>query len=90
VSWNLRAAATGAEKSLARLSGSYIPFPANTASAVQSRDPRSSIAALYKSFDDYLLKYEAATDGLIEAGYLLPGFKDVLMDIAHSNGAVFE
>jgi hypothetical protein len=90
VPWNLRAAATGAENSLARLSGSYIPYPANTASAVQSRDPRSSIAALYKSFDDYLAKYEAATDSLIEEGYLLPDFKALFMDIARGNGAVFE
>lgn len=90
VPWNLRAASTGAEKSLARLAGAYIPFPANTAVAVQSRDPRNSIAGLYSSFDDYLDKYEAATDGLIEEGYLLPGFKDVLMNIARSNSGVFE
>ena len=65
-------------------------LPANTATAVQARDPRSSIATLYKSFHDYLGKYEAATDSLIEQGYLLPGFKDVLMNIARGNGAVFE
>jgi len=90
VPWNLRAASTGAEKSLARLAGGYIPFPANTAVAVQSRDPRNSIAGLYSSFDDYLDKYEAATDGLIEEGYLLPGFKAVLMNIARGNSGVFE
>lgn len=90
VPWNLRAPVTGAEKSLARLSGGYIPFPANTATAVQSRDPRNSIAALYSSFGDYLNKYEAATDKLIEEGYLLPGFKAVIMDIALGNESVFE
>lgn len=88
--WNLRAPATGAERSLARLSGGYIPFPANTAVAVQSRDFRNSIAGLYSSFEDYLVKYEAATDQLIEQGYLLPGFKDRIMRIAHANESVFE
>lgn len=90
VPWNLRAVASGAEKSLARLSGGYIPLPANTALAVQSRDPRTSIAALYSSFDDYVSKYETATDSLIDEGYLLPGFKETYMDIARSNEAVFE
>ncbi len=90
IPWNLRAVTTGAEKSLARLSGGYIPLPANTAVAVQSRDPRTSIAGLYSSFDDYLSKYEAATDSLIEEGYLLPGFKESYMNIARGNGGVFE
>jgi len=88
--WNLRAVETGAEKSLARLSGGYIPFSPNTATAVQSRDPRNSIAGLYSSFEDYLEKYEAATDTLIEEGYLLPGFKEIILNIARNNNAVFE
>ena len=87
--WNLRAPATGAERSLARLAGGYIPFPANTAVAVQSGDPRNSIAGLYQSFEDYLEKYEAATDALINEGYLLPGFKEAYMDIARNNEEVF-
>ncbi len=88
--WNLRAPATGAELSLARLAGGYIPFPANTAVAVQSGDPRNSVAGLYQSFEDYLQKYEAATDKLISEGYLLPGFKDAYMDIARANEELFE
>ncbi len=90
VPWNLRAPATGAPKSLARLSGGYIPFSPNTAAAVQSRDSRNSIAGLYNSFDDYLQKYAAATDKLIAEGYLLPGFKETLMEIARGNSGVFE
>ncbi len=90
IPWNLRAPATGAERSLARLAGGYIAFPANTAAAVQSGDPRNSVAGLYPSFEDYLEKYEAATDQLIEEGYLLPGFKGAYMDIARGNGEVFE
>mgnify|MGYP000173615905 CR=1 FL=1 len=90
VSWNLRAPETGAERSLARLSGGYIPFPANTAVAVQSRDPRNSIAGLYPSYADYLSEFEAATDQLISEGYLLPGFKSDYMAIANSYAEIFE
>ncbi len=85
-----RARASGTGLSLARLAGGYIPFPANTAVAVQSGDPRNSIAGLYSSFGDYLQKYEAATDALISEGYLLPGFKQTYLDAARANEAVFE
>ena len=88
--WNLRSPESGAERSLARLAGGYIPFPANTAAAVQSGDLRNSVAGLYQSFDDYLQKYEAATDKLISEGYLLPGFKQAYMDMARANEEVFE
>jgi hypothetical protein len=90
VPWNLRAAASGAENALARLSGGYIPLPANAAVAAQGRDSRSTIAGLYNSFDDYLSQYEAATDRLIIEGYLLPGFKQTFMEIAQSNAGMFE
>ncbi|PCI75806.1 MAG: hypothetical protein COB20_12110 [SAR86 cluster bacterium] len=90
VPWNLRAVSTGAEKSLARLSGGYIPLPTNMAAAEQSSDSRTPIAAMYSSFNDYLSLYEAATDTLISEGYLLPGFKQTYMGIAHSNSIVFD
>ena len=90
VPWNLRAVGTGAEKSLARLSGGYIPLPANMATAEQASDPRTPIAAMYSSFSDYLTQYEAATDSLINEGYLLPGFKQVYMGIARRNASILE
>jgi hypothetical protein len=90
VPWNLRAVSTGAEKSLARLSGGYIPLPASMAAAEQTSDPRTPIAAMYSSFSDYLRLYEAATDSLISEGYLLSGFKQTYMDIARSNDVVFD
>ena len=89
-SWNLRASETGAEKSLARLSGGYIPFAKDPASALENRDPRNSIDQLYRSFDDYLHKYETATDRLIDEGYLLAGFKPAYMRIAQSMKNVFD
>ena len=90
VPWNLRAVNTGAEKSLARLSGGYIPLPASMAAAEQASDPRTPIAAMYSSFSDYLSLYESATDLLISEGYLLQGFKQTYMDIARSNDFVFD
>lgn len=90
VSWNLRAPETGAEKSLARLSGGYIPFPDNAAAATQSRDTRNSIADLYPSYEEYIEEFESATDALISDGFLLPGFKQVYMDIAEAYAGIFE
>jgi hypothetical protein len=90
VPWNLRAVNTGAEKSLARLTGGYIPLPASMAAAEQASDPRTPIAAMYSSFSDYLSLYESATDLLISEGYLLQGFKQTYMDIARSNDFVFD
>lgn len=90
VPWNLRSPVFGAEESLARLTGGYIPYPDNTAAAVQMRDPRNSIEGLYPSFDDYLNEFEQATDELIEEGFLLPGFKEEYMAVARFNETVFE
>lgn len=89
VPWNLRAVSTGAEKSLARLSGGYIPLPATMAAAEQANDPRTPLMAMYSSYSHYLTLYESATDRLISEGYLLPGFKQTYMDIARSNGFMF-
>jgi len=85
--WNLRNPATGAETELARLAGGYIPFNRLRAGA---SDSRNTVDDLYSSFDDYLSKYEAATDRLIEERYLLPEFKEAYMEIARANREVFE
>jgi hypothetical protein len=85
--WNLRNPATGAETELARLAGGYIPF---AQSGARSTDARSTVDELYSSFDDYLSKYEAATDRLIEQRYLLPEFKETYMEIARANREIFE
>ncbi|NKB34931.1 MAG: hypothetical protein GKR91_17685 [Pseudomonadales bacterium] len=89
-SWNMRAPDTGAERSLARLAGGYIPYAKDTVTALANRDQRNSIAGLYRSYDDYLEKYEASTDLLIEEGYLLAGFKEAYMNIARAMESVFE
>lgn len=89
VSWNLRAVATGAEKSLARLAGGYIPFHIDSETGVNETDSRQTIAELYSSYEDYVGQYEQATDRLIQQGYLLPGFKNTLMEIARANQGMF-
>ncbi|MFM1895305.1 MAG: hypothetical protein RLZZ385_379 [Pseudomonadota bacterium] len=89
VPWNLRAPATGAETELLRLTGGYVPLPASPAVAVQSQDPRNSVAGLYPSFEEYLARYEAATNRLITEGYLLPEYKEDYMAIARSYGDLF-
>ncbi|MEQ8954616.1 MAG: alpha/beta hydrolase domain-containing protein [Gammaproteobacteria bacterium] len=90
VSWNLRNPATGAERSLARLSGGYIPFAKNTFDALANRDQRDSVEGLYASFQDYHDKYRAAVSELIERRFLLPGFMGTYMQIAHSYENQFE
>ena len=86
----MRAPETGAEKSLARLAGGYIPYSKDTVTALSNRDQRNSVAGLYRSYDDYMQKYEAATDQLISDGYLLADFKEAYMNIARAMGNVFE
>ncbi|MBL6804767.1 MAG: hypothetical protein ISQ56_05520 [Pseudomonadales bacterium] len=90
VPWNLRAEATGAPLSLARLAGGYIPLPASPNMAAQTRDARHSLTELYQGFDDYLAQFEAATDKLIAEGYLLAGFKEEYMAIAAQYADLFE
>ncbi len=85
VPWNLRSQEIGAPRSLVRLLGGYIPFAADAGSTRQSGDPRSNLDSLYDSGDDYLQQFEAATDALIEQGYLLPDFKGRYMAIARQN-----
>lgn len=90
VPWNLRAEATGAPLSLARLAGGYIPLPTSPNEAAQTRDARHSLTELYQDFDEYLAQFEAATDKLIAEGYLLTGFKEDYMAIAAQYADLFE
>lgn len=90
VPWNLRNPTSGAETELARLSGGYIPFAKNPAQAQANDDPRPALSKRYASAQEYLNQYEMATDEMIQQGYLLPGFKANLMNIANENAEIFE
>ena len=89
VSWNLRALKTGAENSLARLAGGYIPFATTAGEATEAGDFRNSLESLYGSFSEYMVQYEAATDALIADGFLLSGFKEAYLQIARDNAVFF-
>ena len=89
VNWNLRAPETGAENSLARLAGGYIPFATTAEDAAEAGDYRNSLEALYGSFYEYMVQYEAATDALIADGFLLSGFKEAYLQIARDNAVFF-
>jgi len=82
--WNLRAINTGASNELLRLSGGYIPFTLTPEQAKTTGDMRPSIRERYLDFNDYLQRYENATDTLVEQGFLLPEYKDLYMDMALS------
>lgn len=88
VPWNLRSIASGAQTELVRLSGGYIPFSATATQASARQDRRAPLSQRYTSGDEYLRRYEAATDALIAQGYLLPQFRDTLLEIARRNQAV--
>ncbi|MDO9519266.1 MAG: alpha/beta hydrolase domain-containing protein [Pseudohongiella sp.] len=79
VAWNLRSQASGASTELARLTGGWIALEATRSDAETRGDPRPAISTLYRDDRDYLQQYEAATDKLIEDGYLLPAFKQAIM-----------
>ena len=89
-SWNLRSPSVGSHTELLRLAGGYIPFYLTKQERTRQRDPRLSIEERYQGFDDYFAQYETATDALIEEGFLLPGDKAVIMDIARKNRPLFE
>lgn len=74
--WNLRSPSIGAPGELLGNTGSYIPFAATKAKRLEKGDPRLSVEERYGNQDEYLKKVRAAADGLVQAGFLLPG--DVL------------
>jgi Alpha/beta hydrolase domain len=69
--WNYRDQSIGAPGKLAGEIGSYIPFARTKADRQRSGDPRLSIEERYRSRDEYLGKYAAATLDLVARGYVL-------------------
>ena len=70
--WNYRDASIGAADRLAGEIGSYMPFPRTRADRERTHDPRPSIEERYRSRDEYLGKYAAATLDLAARGFILP------------------
>jgi hypothetical protein len=69
--WNLRAAACGAEGTLAGLEGMYLPFASTSAQRRERRDPRPSVAERYPTRDVYLARMTDAVLDLKVQGFLL-------------------
>ena len=69
--WNLRRPEVGAPDKLARWSGSFVPFARPAAARRAAGDPRPSLAARYRSRQDYESRVEGAAGPLVEAGFLL-------------------
>ncbi|MGI9434313.1 MAG: alpha/beta hydrolase domain-containing protein [Geminicoccaceae bacterium] len=80
--WNLRRRDVGAPGKLARWSGSMLPFALNETIRAETSDPRPSLAARYRSEDDYGSQVEAAASALRAQGFLLGGDIDPIVAAA--------
>jgi hypothetical protein len=69
--WNLRDPDIGAPRQLARLAGSYFPFPRTREERKSTGDPRLAIQSRYKDRSDYLQQITHATNELVKDGFLL-------------------
>jgi hypothetical protein len=69
--WNLRDPSIGAPDQRAAFEASYLPFPKTVADRQKTRDPRNSIAERYAGKEDYLVRYKAAVDGLVQHRWIL-------------------
>jgi hypothetical protein len=69
--WNLRAASIGAPTERTSFLGSFLPLRRTVAEADTAHDPRRSIEARYKNYDEYHALFLKALNGLIRDGYIL-------------------
>ncbi len=70
--WNLRDPSIGAPDQRVAFEVSFLPFPNTVADRQKSRDPRKSIAERYSSSrEDYMTRYTAALDGLVQQRWIL-------------------
>ncbi len=78
--WNLRHPDTGAPEQLMSMQGSTHWFPATVAQRRDTGDPRPSIEERYASREDYSAQVRVAATKLAEAGYLLSGDIDLVVN----------
>ncbi len=69
--WNPMNAATGAPERLARVDGSFLPFPSDEDQRLASGDPRPSVKERYPTREAYTEAYAAATLALAEKQLIL-------------------
>jgi hypothetical protein len=77
--WNLRDPAIGAPDQRVAFEASYFPFPRTAEDRRKTGDPRKSIAERYSDREDYLTRYKAAIDDLVEQRWILPEDRAALL-----------
>jgi hypothetical protein len=78
-SWNLRDPSIGAPGQRVAFEASYLPFPSTAAERKRTGDPRKSIAERYADREDYLTRYKAAVDDLVQQRWILPEDRAILL-----------
>ena len=68
--WNLRDPSIGAPQQRVAFEGAYLPLPKTEAARKKTGDPRSSIAERYSSRQEYLDRYEAAIQQLVQQHWI--------------------
>jgi hypothetical protein len=71
--WNLRSASVGASTERTAFLGSFVPLHRTKDEATKAHDPRLAIDSRYKSYEDYLNRFQKSLDELIGEHYILPG-----------------
>ncbi len=77
--WNLRDPSIGAPDQRVPFEASYLPFPKTAADRQKTGDPRKSIAERYAGREDYLARYQAAVDDLVQQRWILPEDRAALL-----------
>jgi hypothetical protein len=77
--WNLRDPSIGAPDQRVAFEASYLPFPRTVADRQKTGDPRKSIAERYAGREDYLARYKAAVDDLVQQRWILPEDRAALL-----------
>jgi hypothetical protein len=77
--WNLRDPSIGAPDQRVAFEASYLPFPKTVADRQRTGDPRKSIAERYAGREDYLTRYKAAIDDLVQQRWVLPEDRAALL-----------
>jgi hypothetical protein len=77
--WNLRDPSIGSPEQRVAFEATYLPFPKTVADRQKTGDPRKSIAERYAGREDYLARYKAAVDGLVQQRWILPEDRAVLL-----------
>ena len=88
--WNLRDRQMGAENEMTMLRGSFLPFRRLREERLAVGDPRPALLERYRSFEDYLQKYQAAAEALVKRRHLLAEDVPRLMKRARRNRTYFE